>query len=159
MSKSQVDLWWSAREADRQVSRVYFRKRQTTSANANHEHFERGIKRSVCIITKLTRCQSPSNAWLLISSMLLDLLYAENLWKHIHCAADCSTFKFVRNKYDDLIITAKNTTITLSVYLLTTPNGSSKLSTNYCTANLLHPVPYISLAAWQLRLFLHWQNI
>jgi len=52
---------------------VYFRKRQTTSANANHEHFERGIKRSVCIITKLTRCQSPSNAWLLISSMLLDL--------------------------------------------------------------------------------------
>jgi len=62
--------------------------------------------------------------------------------------ADWSSFKSVHNKYHNLILTAKNiTTLTLSLHLLTTPNGSGKLSANYCTANLLHsylPLPQVS---------------
>jgi len=74
--------------------------------------------------------------------------HAENLWKDTHSAADWSSFKSVRNKYHNLILIANNTTTpSLSLHLLTTPNVSGKLSTNYCTANLLHPclpLPHVS---------------
>ena len=95
------------------------------------------------VITKLTRRQSPSNPWFTpaVCAFRSTVRHAEDLWKHTHSTVNWSSFKSLRNKYHNLIFTAKKCYYSNVVSSsLATPNRSGKLSINFYTANhqLLH---------------------
>ena len=61
------------------------------------------------IITKLSFRKSKSNLWFIptIRAFRSTVRRAENLWKRTHSALDLSSFKSLRNRYHNLVLSAK----------------------------------------------------
>ena len=61
------------------------------------------------VISKLSRRQSKSNPWFTsaLRAFRSSVRHAENIWKRTHSALNWSSFKSLRNRYHQMILTAK----------------------------------------------------
>ena len=61
------------------------------------------------IVTKLSRCQCPSNPWFsaTLRAFRSTIRHAENIWKRTHSADDWSSFKSLCSQYHKLILSSK----------------------------------------------------
>jgi len=65
------------------------------------------------VMTKLTRHRSQSNPWFTsaLHAFRSSVHHAESIWKRTHSALDCSSFKSLRNRYHQTILSSKNSII------------------------------------------------